>query len=992
MKTHAMLRRHISGIMLSCVFALQANAQITVTDLSEGRTAQNLADAIEGPGVEIFTGAIFRQVVDPDPLLSDLPDALPNRAAGTFTGTGTEYGFSSGIILSSGRADNIQGTTNALSIAGNFNAAADTTAELSLDGDPLLEALYGNEGPGQPDQPFGDSTRLTFTFEPDAAFVTLQFVFASDEYNQYVGSPFNDIFGVFVNNDPENHAVVGVDQDPASINSINFKTNSQYHRNNEIFFPPLRETSYTTEANGMTTTLTCRVPVNANETNTMHLVIADRTDLIRDSWALIRAGSLTTTPPVFVTKTADAPASLAGGINGYTITLTNTGSSAATITSIEDLLPDDFVYRSGTTTGATTSNPAVTTEVTEIGAETITRQRLVWTKSGNFTVPANGTLTLAFDVDVSDTLGTYYNNADARGLVPVMPSYDTAPVEVKEAVDIEVYDPQGNKLQDGTAFFNFDGWIAGSSQLPRTFTIRNNGLTTNLTGLAVAVAGGEAADFVVDTTGMSTTLVPGASTTFTVRFKPSATSSRSTGLAIESSDPDEDPFNVTLTGYGNTTLIMVQEAYAKASNTNQGDNFGDSVAVWGDTVVVGATREDTDENGVNDAVPPRYQSSHPSAGAAYVFRRNPANGTWTQEAHLKASDASPDDWFGYTVAIHGDTIVVGAPLAESAYVFTRTGTTWTQQAILQAPFLEFGDSFGYSVDVFGETIAVGSPGDDSGFANDEEDISEPDAGAVHVFNRSGTTWSRQAFLKTDTPYSWDLYGYDVAIYGDTVVTGAIGWSGWTGYVGVHTRSGTTWTHQARISPLHLDSEDSFGESVDIWGDSIIIGAPGDDSYSLTDSTVSTDNDPVTVNWGAAYIYKRTGTTWAHQAFLKPSTYPIDQVWFGTDVSIAGEAAVVGVPGDWCEATGIGTSKDGLSAQDSGAAYVFTRSGTTWSEKAYVKASNTQTSDRFMRVGIHGETVVVGAAWEDSNATGINGNQSNNSSNGSGAAYFFELFD
>ena len=652
---------------------------------------------------------------------------------------------------------------------------------------------------------------------------------------------------------------------------------------------------------------------------------------------------------------------------------------------IHDLLPAGFQYQTMSTTGFTTDEPAIA----YVPAGLDTRELLVW--EGPYTVPANTTVTLSFPAHVGYELGTFYNGATAIANVPVIPSGDTAPVEVKEALDIDVHDPADNKLVDGSAFIDFGGWITGSSQLPRTFTIRNNGVISDLTGLSVSASGSDAADFIVDTTGMSTTLSPGASTTFTVRFKPSAAGSRYATLQVESNDPDEDPFDIYLNGYGSTALAMVQEAYAKASNTNTNDRFGEAVAVWGDTVVIGAPYEDSDENGVNDATPPRYQSSHPQAGAVFVFRRG-SDGSWTQEAHLKASDASPNDHFGYSVAIHEDTVVAGSDLSECVYVFTRSGTTWTQQAILQAPFSESGDQFGYSVDVHGDTTAVGTPGDDSGYANDEEDIGEPESGAIHVFTLGGTTWTRQAYLKSDTPYSWDLFGYDVAIHGDTIVGGAHGWSGWTGYVEIHTRSGTTWSRQTHISPSHLDAEDSFGESVDVWGDTVIIGAPGDDSYSLTSSTVSTDNDPVTINWGAAYVYKRTGTTWAHQAFLKPSTYPIDGVWFGSSVSISGDAAVVGAPGDWSEGTGVGAGKDALSAQYSGAAYVFTRSGTDWSEKAYVKATNTATSDHFSRVSIHGEAVVVGAPWEDSNATGIGGDQGNNSSMDSGAAYFFELFD
>jgi len=198
---------------------------------------------------------------------------------------------------------------------------------------------------------------------------------------------------------------------------------------------------------------------------------------------------------------------------------------------------------------------------------------------------------------------------------------------------------------------------------------------------------------------------------------------------------------------------ILQQVYLKASNTDMSDYFGHAVAISGDTAVVGAYQEDSSATGVNGN---QTDNTATNAGAVYVFVRN---GTaWTQQAYLKASNTDAFDAFGTSVAISGDTIVVGAPWEDSsatgvngnqsdnslsqagaAYVFVRSGTTWTQQAYLKAPiqFLPM-DYFGQSVAISGDTVVVGAFEKDDGFTMD--------TGAAYVFVRSGTTWATQATL------------------------------------------------------------------------------------------------------------------------------------------------------------------------------------------------------------------------------------------------------
>src|SRR5262249_6428205 len=220
---------------------------------------------------------------------------------------------------------------------------------------------------------------------------------------------------------------------------------------------------------------------------------------------------------------------------------------------------------------------------------------------------------------------------------------------------------------------------------------------------------------------------------------------------------------------------FVQEAYLKASNTQAGDQFGWAVAISGDTAVVGAHLESSNATGVNGD---QANNSSIQSGAAYVFVRGDAG--WSQQAYLKASNTGIGDHFGHAVAILGDTIVVGAPFEGSiatgaAYVFVRNGTVWSQQAYLKASNPDLNDQFGFSVAVSGNTIVVGANLHSSGAAGvngDQNNNSALQSGAAYVFARNGSTWTQQAYLKASNPGVNDEFGFSVGISGDTVVAGA----------------------------------------------------------------------------------------------------------------------------------------------------------------------------------------------------------------------------
>ena len=441
--------------------------------------------------------------------------------------------------------------------------------------------------------------------------------------------------------------------------------------------------------------------------------------------------------------------------------------------------------------------------------------------------------------------------------------------------------------------------------------------------------------------------------------------------------------------------LPAQQAYVKPSAINGSEHFGYSVAIAGDTMVVGAPFDSSNATGVNGE---QTNAAAFGSGAAYVFVREGTN--WSQQAYLKASDTSAFAEFGSSVAASGDIVVVAARGAEAAYVFARAGTNWTQEAFLQSTNPDSDEGFGCAVAVSGDTITVGACRNNTGAYS---------SGAVYVFKRHGTNWSQQAILKAANPDSYDTFGISVAISGDTIVAGAIGEassargvngnpmdndSPYSGAAYVFVRSGTNWIQESYLKSSNSDRVDYFGLSVGVSGDSIVVGAYGEDSNA---TGVNGDQSNNLSDWsGAAYVFTRAGTNWSQEGYLKASnTGRRDN--FGYASAIWGNTIVIGAAGEDSNATAVnGTGSDPNPYYDSGAAYVFVRSGTNWSQRAYLKASNAQGGPEFgpygdgfgFAVAVCGDTVVAGSELEDSSATGLNGNQNDNTALDSGAAYVF----
>ena len=460
--------------------------------------------------------------------------------------------------------------------------------------------------------------------------------------------------------------------------------------------------------------------------------------------------------------------------------------------------------------------------------------------------------------------------------------------------------------------------------------------------------------------------------------------------------------------------VLAQVAYVKASNSGNTNFFGEVISLSGDTLVAGARGEASAARGVNGD-----QADHSAAdsGAVYVFVRDGA--TWSQQAYLKASNTDSFDSFGCAVSVSGDTLAVGANGESSArandqsnnaasqagavYVFVRTGTTWSQQAYLKASTIGAGDAFGASVALSGDTLAVGAPFEDSaatGINGNQNDNSVLTAGAAYVFQRTGQTWTQQAYIKASNTGSPDEFGATVALSGGTLAVGAPleasaatgingnqndNSAGSSGAVYVFQRTGQTWTQQAYIKASNSRDHLEFGDSISLSEDTLAVGAP-------SESTGASDS-------GAAYVFTRSGTQWTEQAFLKASN-PDALDLFGSSVSISGDLLVVGARGEDSIATGVNGNQSDNSAKWAGAAYSFARSGAVWTQQAYLKASNTWLgrgnridgifNDEFgSSVALSGNTLVVGAWQEFGTSSGINGNQTDKGKTGRGAVYIFE---
>lgn len=375
-------------------------------------------------------------------------------------------------------------------------------------------------------------------------------------------------------------------------------------------------------------------------------------------------------------------------------------------------------------------------------------------------------------------------------------------------------------------------------------------------------------------------------------------------------------------------FTATEVTHMTASDGAASDFFGDSVAVAGDRLVVGARLDDT----------PRGSNT----GSVYVFVR--AGSLWVQEAKLVASDGTPNDNFGRSVAISGDRIVVGAYSSDTisgsdtgaAYVFRLVGSSWVQEAKLTASDGQAGDEFGIFVSFSDDRALVGARFDSNGGGIN--------AGSAYIFHWSGSAWIQEAKLTASDGAAGDQFGIAVSISGDYALVGA--WFDDTdrgidaGSAYLFHRIGTAWFEEAKLTASDGASSDQFGYWLSLDADRAIVGANAHDTVHGS-------------NAGAAYIYHRVGSAWTEMARLTASDGAAN-FQFGTSVSISGDLVVVGANGD-----------STIGGTGAGSAYVYLWTGSEWVQKAKLQASDGAAGDQFgISVSVWGTHAVVGANLDD----------------------------
>jgi hypothetical protein len=266
-------------------------------------------------------------------------------------------------------------------------------------------------------------------------------------------------------------------------------------------------------------------------------------------------------------------------------------------------------------------------------------------------------------------------------------------------------------------------------------------------------------------------------------------------------------------------------------------------------------------------------------------------------------------------------------------LLAHTAQAQSEQAKLIASDAAVYDRFGTAVTIEGTTLLVGSPYDDVGNCF-------VDCGSVYVFTGSGSNWSEQAHLTAADASRSDYFGFALDLAGDTAVIGAFGADCSEGFdcgaAYIFTHSDTGWTQQAKVIASDAAYATFFGSAVAIDGDTILVGAPGSDCAAGEDC-------------GAVYVFTRTDSGWVEQAKLTAAN-AAGSDFFGSAIALDGTTIVVGAYGVNCAA---GT--------ECGAAYLFTGSGSNWSEQGQLVASDVTVDDQFgSAVAIEGGTAVVGA--------------------------------
>jgi len=359
------------------------------------------------------------------------------------------------------------------------------------------------------------------------------------------------------------------------------------------------------------------------------------------------------------------------------------------------------------------------------------------------------------------------------------------------------------------------------------------------------------------------------------------------------------------------------------------------------------------------------------------------------EVTITATAADPDA----SVAVDGVVAVSGQPshllvvppgrrsvsivVTSRAMTAQRVYTVALERAVsvkrdyLKASNAGAGDTFGAAVAVSGDTVAVGAPNEQSnaaGVGGDQASNALDLSGAVYVYRRAGASWAQEAYLKASNPGLEDGFGEAVALSGDTLAVGApfedsggLGIGGTqaseaapsSGAVYVYRRAGASWAQEAYVKASTASGR--FGRALAMSGDTLLVGAPAESSHA-----------------GAAYVFVRAGGGWSQQARLVASNGELGD-GFGSAVAIDGDTIVVGASGERSASRGVNGDPSDNGAESAGAAYVFARTGTSWTQQAYLKASDAARGQMFgTSVAVSGDLVLASAPWAADYAGEVHG--------------------
>ncbi|EAQ41505.3 Ig-like domain-containing protein [Polaribacter sp. MED152] len=374
---------------------------------------------------------------------------------------------------------------------------------------------------------------------------------------------------------------------------------------------------------------------------------------------------------------------------------------------------------------------------------------------------------------------------------------------------------------------------------------------------------------------------------------------------------------------------------ATASDAAASDFYAYDVAIDGEYAIVGA--RGNDDNGSN-------------SGSAYILKYNIALNTWEEQVKLIPNDAASSEYFGNSVAIKGDLVIVGAfydvtnnQRNGAAFVFRKSGNTWNQEAKLLASDGVQYDHFGYDVAIDGNTAVIGAMYTDNNGVN---------SGSAYVFNYNGSSWTQTQKIQPADVSQYKEFGRAVDISGNNILVGAFGDNSYAGAAYIFNNDGNTWTQEAKLTASDASAYDYFSyQSIGIDGDYIVVGAFGNDNSNLGDS-------------GSAYIYHKTNSGWMEESIITAIDAAAgDQ--FSISVDISGDVVVVGA------------RLDDDKGSNSGSAYVFQRNGTAWSQQSKLLASDGASNDYFgLASAIDGNNIIIGAYANDDNGSS------------SGSAYIF----